>query len=320
MFQNITGHGRTKERLASMLSRPDITGTYLLYGPPSVGKRTVAFEAARTILCKDKKEEGCTCQSCRDFREGHPDFLCIGQHTKIKVSDVDLLLEFVSVSPLISDRKVAVIDNADEITWGASNRLLKTLEEPPDGFSFFLVTANPSTILPTILSRCVQYGFEALSQEDLINIIWKKMGFDLPKARILGWIGSDSSVDIFSKAGLYIKCREQALGFVMGMKDSVLSSLDYIDKVGKDNMAVFSDMVVLLLTDVLLLKNKIGEIINSDLRDDLTKLVGSVNEKALLGMVAVFSQVKKYSYLNINLGVAMKSAVIRTHPLLSAGT
>jgi len=182
MFTSIIGHEFIKPRLSSLVKKGNKTGTYLFFGPPSVGKRTMAFDIARHILCVGESGDDCSCRSCKRFGKDHPDFLCIGQNEKIKVSDADTLLEFAESMPFISDGKVAVIDNADDATWEASNRLLKTLEEPRPGFSFFLVSSDAGKILPTVRSRCIEYVFETLSQQDVINIIWKKMGFDLPQA------------------------------------------------------------------------------------------------------------------------------------------
>ncbi len=53
-----------------------------------------------------------------------------------------------------SGRKVAVVVEADRMNVAASNALLKTLEEPPEGTTLFLLTTRPHDLLPTIRSRC----------------------------------------------------------------------------------------------------------------------------------------------------------------------
>jgi DNA polymerase III subunit delta' len=147
LSQKIIGHERVLERLKPLSKAGN--GTFLFYGPPSIGKRTVAFEIAKELLCLGNCTEDKPCQSCS--RPEHPDFLCIGRYSKIKVEDVDNLILFTTTLPFISKVKVVVIDNVENITVEAANRLLKTLEEPPQRFIFFLVSSNPGTILPTIL-------------------------------------------------------------------------------------------------------------------------------------------------------------------------
>lgn len=318
MFSSIIGHETVKEKLKVLLAR-DSSGTYLFHGPPSVGKRTTAFELSKTILCSNKSENDCTCKSCKRFYTGHPDFLCVGQYETIKVSDIDSILDFTSLSSLLSDNKTVVIDNAQDITWEAANRLLKVLEEPPPKVTFILVTPDVNSLMPTVMSRCIKYEFGRLSREDLTNIIWKKLGFDLPQAKVLGWLASDSSMDVFSKAGHYLKYRNMAYEFLSGVKSrDVSDSLDFIDKVERSDMGIFADMILLILTDILLLTNKVKEITNVDLIEPLEKLTPTFKDRALVACMAVFSQVKKDSRLNVNMSMALKNVIIKTYPLLNS--
>jgi DNA polymerase III, gamma/tau subunits len=315
MFSSIIGHEAVKKKLEALVVG-DSSGTYLFFGPPSVGKRTTAFELGKAILCLNKTEN-CQCRSCQNFYSGHPDFLCVGQHEKIKVENVDLVLDFTSLSSILSNKKVIVVDNAQDITWEAANRLLKVFEEPPPRVTFILVTPDPQALIPTILSRCIKYEFGTLSREDLTNIIWKKLGFDLPQAQVLGWLASESSMDVFSKAGHYLKYRNMAYEFLSGIKSrDVSDSIDYIDKVERSDIGIFADMLLLVLTDLLLLLNKIKAITNVDLAEPLEKLAQTFKDWALVGCVATFSQVKKNSYLNVNMNMILKNTIIKIHPLL----
>jgi DNA polymerase-3 subunit delta' len=315
MFSEVIGHDYLWERLNPLIIG-DSSGTYLFHGPPSTGKRTVAFETAKAILCEKKTGDKCTCRSCSRFNRDHPDFLCIGQHEKIKVANVDQIVDFTFLSPLLSDRKVVVIDNAHDITWEAANRLLKVLEEPPAFFTFFLVTSNPQALVPTILYRCLKYEFNSLSKKDMAMVITKKLGFELDQAKVLSNIAVDSSVDVFSKAGQYIKYRDMAVEFVSAFKQrELIDQLDYVDKVDRPDMPVFSDMVLLVLTDILLLKNGINEIGNVDIIKKLTKMSELFNKMAMIGLTSTFSQVKRNLNLNINLALVFKTTLIKIHPL-----
>ncbi len=318
MLSTIIGHEQLKEKLSFRLKEHP-AGVFLFCGRPSIGKRTTAFEASKLILCENKLGEKCPCQSCKRFQLEHPDFLCIGRREKIKVNDVSEVLKFCTTTPLISDHKVVVIDNAHEITPEAANRLLKTLEEPPPNFSFFLVTSNPKILLPTIVSRCIKYDFYNLDRDDLTTIINKKLGFSPKKAEVLGLLAADSSLDIFDNAGLYLVYRKMAVEFLFAVKTRFLiDSIDYVDKVDSDDIAIFTDMLVLVITDLLLLKNNILKITNIDLLEKLTDLAKKLNDKALIMVVGLFSQVKRYSYLNINLNLYLKNAIIKSHPFFMA--
>lgn len=312
MFSSLIGHESIKKRIIFSLQDPD--GAFLFHGPMSVGKRTAAFLAAKYILCLKKSEE-CSCQSCKKFHN-HPDFICVGRSDKIKIEDIDKVLMFSETSPFLSRNKVIVLDNADNITLNAANKLLKLLEEPPENFSFFLVTSYPDKILPTILSRCIDFKFNNVSREDLTNIIWKKLGFSLSESRVLGWIAFDSSIDVFSNAGLCLKNRKMVYDLLHSIKGrKLIDLLDFIEKVESDELYLFSDLLLLMLTDLLLLKSGIKDILNSDILEDLETLSKKVNQKALIAVVNSLSQIKRYSYLNINLKMAIKNFLIKNYKL-----
>lgn len=87
----------------------------------------------------------------------HPDFYSIYPANKMRQINVDVLREFnrnIYITSLQGGRKVFVIYEADRLNTAAANALLKTLEEPTDTSSIFLVTTRPYDLLPTLRSRC----------------------------------------------------------------------------------------------------------------------------------------------------------------------
>jgi DNA polymerase-3 subunit delta' len=78
----------------------------------------------------------------------------------VKDKAIEELLARLCLKPLVGQRVVAVIQDADTMTIRAQNRLLKTLEEPPGGTVLFLLSANAEHLLPTIRSRCVLFRLE----------------------------------------------------------------------------------------------------------------------------------------------------------------
>jgi DNA polymerase-3 subunit delta' len=261
----------------------------------------------------EKKGDGCTCKSCKIISTGHPDLLQIGRNGKVLVEDVDALIAFIERAPFIAKTKVVIIDFIENASQEASNRLLKTLEESP--YSFFLISSDLSKVLPTVASRCFKVRFEALSSDEIANIMLKNFGFDALSARTLGWIGSSLAIDIFSNAGLCLKYRDMACEFILTIRD-LLKSLDFLDRVEKPNLGIFCDMLIMVLTDVLFLKNGIEDIINADKRDVIQKAAKMLNDKALVSSLGLFTQVKKYSYLHIDLNISLKSMLIKIHPIL----
>jgi len=311
----IIGHEAVLDRLKPLYHITE--GAFLFYGPPSVGKRTVAFDIARKLLCVKNCGEVPECISCQRFND-HPDFVCVGRTSRVKVDDIENILSFVSTVPFLSRVKVVVIDNAEGMTLESGNRLLKILEEPPKNVVFFVVSCDVGGLLPTIKSRCVAYEFGALSSEDLTNIMYQKMGYELPKARALGWIAARGTVDIFAKAGVYLQVRDMAFDLLYNAKNKTLIDfLDYVDKIDRSDYPIFIDMLLLLATDVMLLIKNIKQISNVDIENDLRKMSEKTSDMALIMLVNTISQLKKYAVYNINLNMALKNAFIKIQPYLS---
>ena len=103
----------------------------------------------------------------------HPDIIFIESDDKIiPVKDIrDKLIATVNFTPKISDRKFYIIHDAKDISETSENAMLKTLEEPPEFVSIFLVTSNANTLLDTIKSRCqIIKDIAAFYYKDILNI------------------------------------------------------------------------------------------------------------------------------------------------------
>ena len=73
--------------------------------------------------------------------------------------------------PIVSNKKVYIIDDSEYLTKDAQNCLLKTLEEPPEFVTIILIVSNENKILNTIKSRCIKIYFNELTDEELNTYI-----------------------------------------------------------------------------------------------------------------------------------------------------
>jgi DNA polymerase-3 subunit delta' len=105
----------------------------------------------------------------------------------IKVEQVRDLADFVHLAPHFGSRKAILILEADRLHPSAANALLKTLEEPPPGRQFLLVTHRPQRILATVRSRCVRLQF-ALPPADEALAWLAAQGVQDPRGA-LAWAG-----------------------------------------------------------------------------------------------------------------------------------
>ncbi|QLC74541.1 DNA polymerase III subunit delta' [Pseudomonas sp. LPB0260] len=137
---------------------------YLLLGPAGIGKRALAERLMARLLCQQPAGlEACgQCKGCHLLAAGsHPDMFELkpsGDKKSVGVDDVRELIGFVNKTAQLSGRKVVMVAEppAEDMTLAASNALLKSLEEPSGDTVLLLLSHQPSRLLPTIKSRCVQ--------------------------------------------------------------------------------------------------------------------------------------------------------------------
>lgn len=178
-FNALIGNHSQKELLTNMIQVGKISHSYLFIGPSGVGKTLFAKEFAKMLLCLNQDKPCQTCKSCLEFEnENHPDFYLLSAETSIKIEQVRQMQSKILEKPIISNRKVYVIKDADTMTKEAQNCLLKTLEEPPNYVTIILIGANESMFLTTIKSRCTKIAFQGIPDEELLAFLKTQQGFE----------------------------------------------------------------------------------------------------------------------------------------------
>ncbi len=146
----------------------------LISGTEGLGKFAFAEALAQKILCAEKGNEACSqCQSCLWFQaNSHPDYFLVAPEEdkkQISIAQIRELTESLTKTPYGSFQ-VVIIHPAEAMNRAAANALLKTLEEPNGQVFLLLVTDHPSSLLPTIRSRCLEFRAEQPTAE--IALAW----------------------------------------------------------------------------------------------------------------------------------------------------
>jgi len=180
----LVGHAATLAAFDEALTSGKLHHGWLLAGPEGVGKALAARHLAARLLGLDAR--------ARALLEAgtHPDFHVIrreiwttgtpprivplderkegDQPSKvIRVPQIRALQPILGTSPAMGERRVILIDAADDMERPSANALLKNLEEPPAGTVFLLVSHAPGRLLPTIRSRCRLLRFDPLSDAEV---------------------------------------------------------------------------------------------------------------------------------------------------------
>lgn len=167
MFNNILGNDRIKELLINSIKNNKTSHSYMFVGTEGIGKKLIAKEFAKMILCTDENKYCSKCKSCIEFdTNNNPDFKIIEPDgNSLKIEQIREFQSKVYEKPIISNKKVYIINDSDKMTTEAQNCLLKTLEEPPEFVTIILIGANENSFLSTIKSRCMILHFEDLSNQ-----------------------------------------------------------------------------------------------------------------------------------------------------------
>ena len=163
----IKGNETTRNELKKIVQNNNVLHSYLFLGKEGIGK-----EIAKEILCLTKDEE-CNCKSCIRFdSQNHPDIKIINEESEtIKINTVREMIQTVYEKPILSDKKIYIINDCDKMTKEAQNSLLKTLEEPPEYIVIILIASNSDMILNTIKSRCTKIVFDKLKEKEIKEIL-----------------------------------------------------------------------------------------------------------------------------------------------------
>ena len=179
IFENIIGNEKNKKLLEDIITKNKIANAYMFIGQESIGKFLFAKEFAKAILCLNENKPCNKCKSCLELENSNnPDLTIIEPDgNNVKIEQIRELNKKVVEKPIVSTKKVYIINDGQNITKEAQNALLKTLEEPPEYVTIILITTSESAFLPTIKSRCTKINFNKLTEEEMLKILKEKYNY-----------------------------------------------------------------------------------------------------------------------------------------------
>ncbi|MBE1550226.1 DNA polymerase-3 subunit delta' [Mycobacterium sp. OAS707] len=143
----------------SVLSAGTMTHAWLITGPPGSGRSVAALCFAAALQCTSEGIPGCgECRACTTTMAGtHADVRrIIPEGLSIGVDEMRTIVQIASRRPGTGRWQIVVVEDADRLTEGAANALLKVVEEPPPSTVFLLCapSVDPEDIAITLRSRC----------------------------------------------------------------------------------------------------------------------------------------------------------------------
>ncbi len=169
----MVGQTHVVQALGNALTSGRLHHAYLFTGTRGIGKTTVSRILAKSLNCTGPDGTGGVtahpcgeCQACTEIdADRYIDYIELDAASNRGIDEIRDLIERAAYKPSAGRFKVFMIDEAHQLTKEAFNALLKTLEEPPDYLKFVLATTDPEKMLPTVLSRCLQFNLRPMAPE-----------------------------------------------------------------------------------------------------------------------------------------------------------
>ena len=222
-------------------------------------------------------------------------------------------------------RRIFILDGAGTMRWDVANVFLKILEEPPGSATLVLTAPSPYALLPTIVSRCLQFHFAPLPQAAVEKILKEKTARKPAEIKLAAQLAEGSpGLAIEMDVDAAAQRRRNALsileraaqGHGFGQLFSDTSAL------AKDRDSSFEDQVSVfygLLTDLLELTSKLKEPVlrNAPLAKELELLAKSVNSAWVLRAIAGFDELYAGARRNLNRQLGLDALAASLAPPLS---
>ena len=169
----MVGQEHVVRALTNALQSNRLHHAYLFTGTRGIGKTTVSRILAKSLNCTGADGQGgitaqpCgVCSACTQIdADRFIDYIELDAASNRSIDEIRDLIERAAYKPAVGRFKVFMIDEAHQLTKDAFNALLKTLEEPPEYLKFVLATTDPEKMLPTVLSRCLQFNLRPMAPE-----------------------------------------------------------------------------------------------------------------------------------------------------------
>lgn len=329
-WNNIIGHKQVITQLCLMQQEDRIPHAMLFCGTDGVGKFLVAEALAAAILCHAPvHNQACGhCKACRALAAGtHPDFFQIQPESEtkaapaIRIEAVRKLQEEIARIPLLSERRVVIMQEADKMNEAAANCLLKTIEEPSGQIVFILLTSRPSALLDTIISRCMRVEFGILQPEELVAILHQQ-GIEEPLAGKLASIADGSvSKALAMQDEELLNLQTQAFDLAsaagtLGV-EQLLQLAKEMSNHSRERLIQWLGFLAMIYRDLLMLYSGSGlPLYNQSDIDRLSSLLNKYHQQELLQLLQLVQDYQKRLGSNVNIQLCLEGFLIRINNYL----
>ena len=252
-----------------------------------------ALSFAKALLCPNKKTNNINCLNCNQCNLiNENNFIELEiidtEEMWLKKENIVKLQKDFSFKPVIGNRKVYIIKNAEKIRESLANTLLKFIEEPEDGIIAILIAENHNKIIDTIVSRC-----------QLISLSNKENPY------------SKNVIDNYDKELL-----TTAIDFINYYEDNKKETLIYTNSLfhnkvkDRINYNIAFDIIIMYYNDVLNFKLNDEILIFNDYSKEIKKISSNLTIENILKKINILIELKKLISNNVNLNLLIDKLIL----------
>lgn len=320
-FKDIVGQDRAIGFLKNAIRKNRLAHAYLFTGVDGIGKRTTAINLAMVINCLLPKDwDSCgECLSCRKIQKAnHPDVQIIEPHGQfIRIEQVRELSRGLCFRPIEGKKRVCIIVNGEKMQDTAANALLKTLEEPPSHTLIVITAPEPKDLLPTIVSRCQNIGFNPLTPAIITERLCEEGGLDRRTAHILSFLAEGSLGRALSMdSQSLLEKREHLINEVCSISSREAGKISaFAEVMGKSGDDLLDTLEILnsLFRDIMVLKNakeEVCPIIHIDCMDKIRDWCKRFSSARLFEIFTAINEAKKAINRNANRVLVLETMLL----------
>ena len=323
-WNKIIGHSAQKEQLRTMLREGRLPHALLFSGPDGIGKKMLGKLLAAAILCGGQDAPCGHCESCQAMRlDSHPDYYEVLPESRgkaariIRIEQIREMQTIASRYPILSSGRVVLIDEADRMNEAAANSLLKTLEEPEGQVTFILITSARSSLLDTIISRCMPVAFGMLPRPEMKATLMERQvpADDAAELAALADGSLGRAITLYDNGGLTL--RNDALAFLEQLKrmtmEDVWTQARTKGDMEREKLIEWFLYLNMLLRDMLVLYEDGASplLYHQDCRQRLAELLPEYPESQIFVMLSLVRETQRRLQANVNLRLQMEGFFIR---------
>lgn len=321
-FQDIIGQIQMKEHLQNALSSGKISHAYIINGEKSSGKEFIAKVFAMALQCEEKDNAPCqVCRSCKQaLSNNHPDIIRVTHEKPNSISVEDIRNQVnndVAIKPYNSEYKVYILNDAQMMTAQAQNAILKTLEEPPQYVVMLLLTTNLTSLLPTIISRCVVLNMKPVSDDVVKKYLMEDLKIPDYKAEVCVAFarGNIGKAKALASSEDFENVKSEAISLVKYIQDmELIEIVSAIKKISEYKLDVndYLDIMAIWYRDVLLFKatNDANQLVFREELQTIRKVTERSSYEGIEEIIHALEKAKNRLKANVNFDLTMELLMI----------